>query len=126
MTQVDTLGAGSLYFSNISEEYIVLATPLLVTTSSAYEYDDSISEEDLQELFEIISADESTEADLNGNNSSMTRPGKDTRRRWRKRFRAVVQRAVSAVVSVAQVLAFCFCSLYMKYHVMLMVHAGCG
>ncbi len=103
VTQVDTRGAGTLYFSNVSEEYIVLATPMLDTMPYDSAYDGSLSDEDLLDLFDINFDDESTEADLNGTNSGIKRLGKDTRRRWRKRFTRAVQRAVSAVVSVAQV-----------------------
>jgi hypothetical protein len=62
VTQVDSRGAGSLFFSNISEEYIVLAAELSVIAPSAYEYDDSLSDEDLRELFDMIAAGDYTQA----------------------------------------------------------------
>ncbi len=96
--QIDTRGAGSLFVSNISEGYMVLATPFSATTQNAF--DDSLSDEDLQELFEITTDDESTQHNLNGTDARL---GKSSRRGWRKRFRRAVQSAVSAVVSVTQV-----------------------
>jgi hypothetical protein len=105
VTQVDTLGAGSLYFSNISEEYIVLAAQVSAIAPGAYEYDDSLSEEDLRELFDMIAAGD---YDINSTGlSTMQNKTPSTgivraggRRGW---LSTILKPVVNIVISIVQV-----------------------
>ena len=104
--QIDTYGSlddskSSLFVSNISKQYVVVALSMSRVPANTDSSDMFLSEDDARELFESVANMSLNQEAVNSSTIKII-----SRRRWRPKIRTIVHQIVHQVVVVAQVVFF--------------------